>query len=104
MLRNCNRLTTAHKTLRRLLTRKMITNIEDISNPPTEKELENLHTRWPSSLPEKFRRDIHARIFVNRSVNLENIRYFGCKYIFSYALIIDQMIWITRSRVFVLKI
>ncbi|KAL0480681.1 5'-nucleotidase [Acrasis kona] len=55
-------------------TRSMST-IENVSFPPTQAELEKL--QGSDALPEKFRRDIHSRIFVNRSVNLDNIQYFG---------------------------
>jgi hypothetical protein len=55
-------------------------SIEEISSPPTESELTHMQTTKPAALPEKFRRDIHSRIFVNRSVNLENIEYFGCMF------------------------
>ncbi|KAL9649859.1 hypothetical protein ABK040_009672 [Willaertia magna] len=50
--------------------------LPSISFPPTREELKKIKDT-PYELPEKYRRPIDHRIFVNRSVNLNNIEYFG---------------------------
>jgi len=52
-------------------------DINSLSIPPTEKELEQFVTVESDRLPRKYTREINSRIFVNRSVNLDNIQYFG---------------------------
>ncbi len=49
----------------------------NLSNPPTLEELHSFQALPPEKLPQKFRRDINNRIFVNRSVNFERIKYIG---------------------------
>lgn len=53
-------------------------DINSLSTPPTEEELEKFTPVDPDTLPRKYTREINSRIFVNRSVNLDNIEYFGC--------------------------
>lgn len=57
-------------------------DVNSLSIPPSEEELENLIPVEPDKLPRKYTRDIDGRIFVNRSVNLDHIEYFGCIYLY----------------------
>lgn len=52
-------------------------NVTQVSIPPTEQELEMFTPLEPERLPRKYTREINHRIFVNRSVNLDNIQYIG---------------------------
>ncbi len=65
-------------------------DITQLSTPPTEEELEKFTPVDPQSLPPKYTRDINSRIFVNRSVNFDNIEYIGCTFAHSLVVVIKQ--------------
>ena len=48
-----------------------------ISFPVSSSELKKLDSSIDYELPEKYRRPVEHRIFVNRTVNLDNIEYYG---------------------------
>jgi 5'-nucleotidase len=49
----------------------------DLSNPPTDEELSNYIDVPPSMLPPKYKRGIHTRVFVNRDIRLDRMKFFG---------------------------
>jgi 5'-nucleotidase len=49
----------------------------NLSNPPTENELANFQTLSPSKLPPSYKRHILDRIFVNRDLRLDRIKWIG---------------------------
>ena len=50
---------------------------EKVSWPPTADELENFKTIDLTKLPKAYKRDPSARVFVNRSLRLDKIKWFG---------------------------
>eukprot|EP01087_Luapelamoeba_hula_P008146 TRINITY_DN201_c0_g2_i1.p1 TRINITY_DN201_c0_g2~~TRINITY_DN201_c0_g2_i1.p1 ORF type:complete len:582 (-),score=105.90 TRINITY_DN201_c0_g2_i1:104-1849(-) len=51
--------------------------LDQISNPPTDEELCRLKPVKTSELPRKYKRENWARVFVNRSLRLDRIKWFG---------------------------
>ncbi|KAG2387311.1 hypothetical protein C9374_001643 [Naegleria lovaniensis] len=53
------------------------TPFPSINFPPTSSDFKKIDTLANYELPEKYRRPVEHRIFVNRSVNLDHIEYYG---------------------------
>eukprot|EP00743_Colponemidia_sp_Colp-15_P002353 GILK01002550.1.p1 GENE.GILK01002550.1~~GILK01002550.1.p1 ORF type:complete len:575 (+),score=100.97 GILK01002550.1:63-1727(+) len=51
--------------------------LNDLSYPPTSEELANYVDVHPSQLPSKYKRDMKSRVFVNRDLRLDKIRWYG---------------------------
>lgn len=51
--------------------------LADLSNPPTDEELSNFSDMPVSELPPKFKRGIQDRVFVNRDIRLDRMKFFG---------------------------
>eukprot|EP00741_Cyanophora_paradoxa_P008724 tig00001373_g8446.t1 len=48
-----------------------------LSNPPSEQELAAFEDIEPQDLPARHKRDITSRVFVNREVRLDRIKFYG---------------------------
>eukprot|EP00128_Syssomonas_multiformis_P007772 Colp12_sorted_trinity150504_noHs@7550 len=54
-----------------------IVTLEDLSCPPSREELAQYVDLPINHLPKKYKRDMHCRVFVNRNVSLNKIKFFG---------------------------
>jgi len=52
-------------------------SLSNLSYPPTGEELKKLHPLSREALPKKYHREITQRVFVNRSLRLDKIEWFG---------------------------
>lgn len=55
----------------------MSKTIDLIPCPPSLEDLQQLDAQPAKQIPKKYTRDIENRIFVNRTVNMETIKYVG---------------------------
>ncbi|EGD76535.1 hypothetical protein PTSG_12615 [Salpingoeca rosetta] len=52
-------------------------HLNDVSYPPSRDELQRFEDLPLNELPQTYKRDVHQRVFCNRSVDLSSIHYVG---------------------------
>jgi len=56
---------------------EVIESLDQLSFPPSDEELSKLRSFAPNELPQKYQRENFSRVFVNRSLRLDRIKWIG---------------------------